>query len=105
MPRRYQKVSPEDRSRIIDAYKDGRDYVAIAQQWRVQRTTAWSAVAKWQRTGEATARSRGGNRPRKVDNEMWDLFLMAMESDPTITGGYVFPSPPGTAGITKTFPD
>ena len=41
----------------------------------------------------------------KVDNEMRDLLLMVMESDPTITGGYPFPCPPGTARITKTFPD
>ena len=84
MPRRYQTVCAEDRRRIIDAYIDGRDYVAVAHGPGVRRTTAWSVIAKWQRTGEATARPRGGNRPFKVD-ESRDLLLMLVEADPTIT--------------------
>ena len=85
MPHRYQLVRPEDHRRIIDAYQDGRDYVAVAQELGVRRTTAWSVVVKWQRTGEATARPRGGNRLPKVDNEMRDLLVMIIKSDPTIT--------------------
>ena len=85
MPRRYKPVCAEDRRRIIDAYQDGRDYVAVAQELGVRRTTAWSVVAKWQRTGEATASPRGGNRPFKVDDEMRDLLLMVVDSDPTTT--------------------
>lgn len=84
-PRRHHAVRAEDRQRIIDAYREGTDYVAVAQQLGVRRTTAWSVVAKWIRTGETTARRRGGNRPRKVDDEMVDFFVMMIESDPTIT--------------------
>ena len=84
-PRRYPRVCAEDRRRIIDAYKDGRDYAIVAQELGVRRTTAWSIVAKWQRTGEVTVRPRGGNRPEKIDNETRDLLLMVVEPDPTIT--------------------
>ena len=81
MPHRYQLVCPEDHRRIIDAYQDGRDYVAVAQELGVGRTTAWSVVVKWQRTGEATARPRGGNRLPKVDNEMRDLLVILASLD------------------------
>ena len=84
IPRRKKTVSSEDRRRIIDAYKDGKDYVAVANELGVRRITAWSVVAKWRRTGEVTARLRGGNRPFKLDDEMRDLVLMIIESDPTI---------------------
>ena len=86
MPRRrYKPVSAEDRRRIIDAYNAGRDYAAVAQELGVPRTTAWSVVAKWKRSGEVTASARGGNRPHKVDDETRDLLLMVIDSDPTIT--------------------
>ena len=85
MPRRHRTISAEDRQRIIQAYRDGNDYVSVARQLSVKRTTAWSIVAKWLRTGETEARRRGGNRPKKVDDEMLDFFLMLIDDDPTIT--------------------
>ena len=85
MPRRHRAVGAEDRERIIQAYRDGNDYVSVARQLSVRRTTAWSVVAKWLRTGETSAAQRGGNRPRKVDNEMLDFYTMLIDDDPTIT--------------------
>ena len=78
-------VALQDRQRIIDAYRQGEDYVAVAHHLGVRRTTAWSVVAKWLRTEEVNARPRGGCRARKVDEEMLDFFIMMIEADPTIT--------------------
>lgn len=75
----------EDRRRIIEAYQDGTDYTAVARQLNVPRTTAWSVVARWLRTGETTAGRRGGDRPRKVDDEMLDFYRLLIEDDPVIT--------------------
>ena len=45
MPRaRYQRVSIEDRQRIVDAFRDGVDYVAGAAQLGVRRGAAYSIV-------------------------------------------------------------
>ena len=85
MPRRHHTVCAADRERIIRAYQDGGDYVAVARQLSIRRTTAWSIVAKWIRTGETSASQRGGDRPRKVDDEMMDFYLMLIEDDPTVT--------------------
>ena len=85
MPRRQRAVSAADRERIVQAYRAGNDYVAVARRLSVRRTTAWSVVAKWLRTGETAAARRGGCRPRKVDNEMIDFYLLLIEDDPTIT--------------------
>ena len=84
MPRR-RGVSEEDRRRILHAYRDGTDYVAVARQLGVPRTTAWSVIRKWLQTGEETASRRGGNRPRKVDDEMLNFYQLLIEDDPTIT--------------------
>ena len=56
----------------------------MANELGVCRTTAWSVVAiKWRRTGEVTARPRYGNRLFKLDDEMRDLLVMGIESNPT----------------------
>ena len=85
MPRQYRAVCADDRERIIRAYRDGNDYVTVARQLGVKRTTAWSVVAKWVRTGDSAASPRGGNQPRKIDNDMIDFYLMLIDDDPTIT--------------------
>ena len=73
--RRYSTVCTEDRERIVQAYRDGSDYVAVARRLCVRRTTAWSIVARWQNTGETATQRRRGNSPRKIDNEMLDFCL------------------------------
>ena len=84
MPRR-RTVPVEDRRRIIQAYRNGADYVSVARQLGVPRTTAWSVIEKWLRTGEETAGRRGGNRPRSVDDQMLNFYQLLIENDPTIT--------------------
>ena len=42
-------------------------------------------VAKWLRNGETSVSQRGGDRPRKVDGETLDFYLMLIEDDPTVT--------------------
>ena len=78
----YRPVCTENRCRIIEAFKNGTDYVAVARELGFRHTTAWSVFAKWQRTGETAARPIGGSRHFKVDDAMRDMLLMIIESDP-----------------------
>ena len=44
IPQCHHTVCAEDRERIVRAYKDGGDIVAVALQLSIRRTTAWSIV-------------------------------------------------------------
>ncbi|KAF0311303.1 Gamma-aminobutyric acid receptor subunit beta-like [Amphibalanus amphitrite] len=58
------------------------DSISEVNMLSAKRTTGWSIVAKWTRTGEFAARRRGGNRPRKLDDDMTDFYLMLIDDDP-----------------------
>ena len=86
MPRaRYRRVSEEDRQRIVDAFRDGADYVACAAQLGVRRGTAYSIIRRSQITGTAAAAAHAGGRPPKMDAEMRDFCMLLIEELPTIT--------------------
>ena len=86
MPRqRYQRVCSEDRQRIVDAFRDGTDYVACAAHLGVRRGTAYSIVRRFQATGTVAAAARTGGRPAKMDSEMKDFCMLLIEELPSIT--------------------
>ena len=82
MPR--DRVSAEDKQRIIDAYANGEDYVETARLLGVKRTTAWGIVRRYQLHGQVN-RPRGGARNRKVDQEMIDQMIATVEEHPEFT--------------------
>ena len=66
MPRRqYQRVSTEDRQRLVDAFRDGVDYLACAAQLGIRRGTAYSVIRRYQTTGAIGAAPRAGIRARR----------------------------------------
>ena len=73
MPR--NRISTEDKQRIIDAYAAGEDYVEAARLLGVKRTTAWGIVRRHQLHGQVN-RPRGGARHQKVDQEMTDNMVV-----------------------------
>lgn len=84
MPR-YRRTSNEDRSRIVESYNAGEDFVALADTLRIQRTTAYSIVRTYQREERTDAVSRAGGRPKSLDNETLDLIVLLLEADPLMT--------------------
>lgn len=83
MPRRTM-VTDSDRKRLIDKFNENEDFLTTAQELGIKRTTAYSIISKYVKTGEIYSR-HGGGRYNKVDNEMIDFLLMLIEATPTIT--------------------
>ena len=83
--RQYQRVSAEDRQRLVDAFRDGVDYLACAAQLGIRRGTAYSIIRRYQTTGAIGAAPRAGGRPSKMDTEMRDFCMLLVEDMPTIT--------------------
>lgn len=53
MPRRRRnaRISEEDKQRIIDKYEANEDFLITAADLGIKRTTAYSIIRKYQRTG------------------------------------------------------
>ena len=58
----YQRISVEDKQRIVDAHERGEDYVALARQLNTKRTTAYAIIRRTQANGGRVALPRGGVR-------------------------------------------
>ena len=59
-------VSNADRQRLIDAFENGDDYMALADQLQVNRETARSIVRVWMDEGRSRSLQCGGARNVKV---------------------------------------
>lgn len=84
MPR--NRISTEDKQRLIDAYANGDDYVETARLLGVNRTTAWGIVRRHQIYGIVN-RPRGGSRHRKVDEDRVNNLIRTVEEHPEFTLG------------------
>ena len=85
MPR--NRISDEDKRRIIESHTNGDDYVETARLLGVKRTTAWGIVRRNQQQVQANQanRPRGGARNRKVDQEMTNNMVATIEQHPEYT--------------------
>ena len=83
--RNYQRVTLQDRERIIEAYEEEEVFLAVAHTLGIKRTTAYEMVRKFRRTGEIESRHKEGGRPKKLDNEALDFLVMLIEDKPTIS--------------------
>ena len=79
------RVSYQDRQRIVDSFVNGEDFVATATLLGVKRTTAYTIVRTYERTGRIEALPTGGNRRSKLDDETVDFLVMMIEANPSIT--------------------
>ena len=78
-------TSDRDRSRIIDAYENGEDFVSLALSLDIKRTTAYEIIRTKQRTGQTNAVRGKGGRSSVIDNETIDLIVLLIEANPLIT--------------------
>ena len=82
---KYRQPSEDERRAIIRAHLKGEDYVEVAGQLNIKRGTAWSIIAKYLRSSEATAKPRGGQVTEKLDQESRDLLVICIEENPQLT--------------------
>ena len=81
MPRgRYNRISPTDRRRIVQAANDGGDWRQLAEQLGVNHNTAYT----WIGEGRDEAKKKGERR-KKFTNEQIEALVGMDESDPTLT--------------------
>lgn len=67
---RKNQVSNTDRHRLVAAYEEGEDFVALADALKINRDTARSVIRVWREEGRFERLPRGGTRNRRVDEEM-----------------------------------
>lgn len=80
-PRMYNRISDSDRRRIIGAFERGEDFVALARQLNIKRTTAYTIV----RSGRVEKLPKGGAKRIKWDAEMQEFICAQVEANPLIT--------------------
>lgn len=80
------RISLQDRQRIVDSFVNGEDFVATAGLLGVKRTTAYTIVRRYERTGMVgTLDPAGRGRPSKLDDESINFLIMLIEANPSIT--------------------
>lgn len=85
MPRgRYCQVSDVDRQRLIACYQQNKDWVSLAENLNIKRTTAYGIIKEWKCSGRQTRLKRGGS-VKKIDEEMLNFLIRSIEEKPTIT--------------------
>ncbi|GFO48713.1 replication protein a 70 kda DNA-binding subunit [Plakobranchus ocellatus] len=81
MPAVYSKICTADKTRIFQAYTRGEDYIQLARQIGIKRTTAYQIVRKALDHDGTVAFPRGGLRSVKMSQEMLETVI-AIVSDP-----------------------
>lgn len=64
--RKHRTTSDEDRERVITAYENGYTATMIADMLSINRSTVYSILKKFWKTGEVEAKKRGGIKPKKL---------------------------------------
>lgn len=82
----YNKVSNQDRNRIIEAFEnDALDYIQVAVTLNIKRQTARSIVSVYLNQNRRDALPRGGPHHSKVDQDMRDACELILEENPLLT--------------------
>ena len=79
------RASVRDRERIISAFERGEDFIQVVAAMNINRSTAYSIVRTYQRTGRVETLPPSGGRPQVMDEESIELAVMLIEGNPTIT--------------------
>ena len=82
---RRNRVSDTDRMRIITAYENNQDYVALADSLSINRDTARSIVRVWMTESRVERRPQGGARNVRMDREMINALLEIAREEPFTT--------------------
>ena len=83
----YQRISIEDKQRLVDAHERGEDYVALAAQLGIKRTTAYAIIRRAAERGGIVALPRGGARPQRrlISQALVDAAVDLVEQHPEMT--------------------
>lgn len=86
MPR-YQRIPDDDKQRLYDAYQRGEDYLDLARQLGIKRTTAWAIVKRADENDGEVSRPRGGVRLQRVrvSPELAAAAVAVVEDHPEFT--------------------
>ena len=82
---RYNKIPLQDCQRLINAYQNGQDYIAVARILGIKHQTANSIMRNFQRTGRIEAGNKGGARNVKMSEDMKQFLVNIIEEKSTIT--------------------
>lgn len=82
MPRgKYNKISQNDRARIVKAHEEGRDWRTIASALGVNTRTAY----EWLKKEQPLPKKKGGNASAKKTPVLEDAIVRWVEEDCTLT--------------------
>ena len=79
------RITDADRSRLIECYENGEDFLTLAGILGVKRQTAYSIIRRYQENGRRERGPHGGSRAPVLDGESVDFLLMLIEDNPCIT--------------------
>lgn len=79
---KYKKTSQDLRQRIVDASKNGDDFIELARLLHIPKTTAYSIVKR--KTGRYSVQ-KGGRKHKKFDEDMAHYCEEILSNEPTIT--------------------
>lgn len=82
---RYARISDLDKQRLVDAFDRNEDYIQLAQQLNIKRTTAYAIIRRYQETNGQISRPRGGFRGRRLSPEMLDVAISIVEENNALT--------------------
>ena len=81
MPRQaYNTISHLDKERLRVVYRNGGDFLNLATQLNIIRTTAYNIVRR-----EVVEKKRGGKTYKKVDSSTLDFIVEILEEHPLVT--------------------
>ena len=83
---RYARISNVDRERLIDAFEgNDLDYLELADNLNINRSTARSIVATYLRSGRRERLDRGGATHFRMDDEMRHHLHDILDTNPLLT--------------------
>ncbi|UJR25914.1 hypothetical protein I4U23_007262 [Adineta vaga] len=86
---RYVRVSDTDRRQLIEAYKKGEDFIALAKKLNIKRSTARSILRTFIDEGRVSAKQRAGTRLRFITEDEAEMIREMKRRHPLITIGQI----------------
>lgn len=81
----YNKVSLEDRRRLVDAMMEGGKLVEICKVLKIKYKTGHGIWTKYNKTDSIDVKKRGGKRPKLLDDAQREIVREWVDEDCTLT--------------------
>ncbi|CAF2086047.1 unnamed protein product [Rotaria magnacalcarata] len=86
---RYVRVSDVDRRQLIETYRKGEDFIALAKKLNIKRSTARSILRTYIDEGRISAKQRAGTRLRFITETEAEMIREMKRRHPLITIGQI----------------